>query len=315
MVRIFGKKIEKPTFRIGDVAEAEAKLGFKRVPTGGTGGTPAPTPGTGFAEVPVQAPPLEGTFADVRTGRPSGISLGGKTFFLGGEDLELLKQQQEQKSLSGSAFQKTIAQAAAERENIAARQQFLQQIGPQQELGQLGGPEILTTGLITKTTAAQALAAGVVAAGTTAAATAITGPLSIPAAAAAGVTVTVGTFITKITTEQRQNVKEANAIFSQSQQNMVAIINRLNADPNYSPEQAIRDWNDELYNLEIAGINLRKLTQEPTRKILSGGGDEMIRYNLWKSGEFPSIQAKFNNAFLAPNPNSPFLTFIPQQNI
>jgi len=280
----------------------------------GTGSPAPPVTIKDTTQAAVRQPSgVEGTFTDVKTGRPSGVSRGGETFFISGEDLSLFQQQQAQKNaLSGSAGMGTIAEAAAQRADTQVRQQLLSGVGSQQQLGGVPGVEALTAPLITKTTAAQALAAGVTAAGTTAAATAITGPLSIPAAAAAGITVAIGTFISKITVEQRQNVKEANAIFQQTQQNMLAIINRLNGDMNYSPEQAIRDWNEELYNLEIAGINLRKLSNSATRKALSGGGDEMIRYNLWKSGEFPSMQAKFNNAFLVPNPQAPFLTFIPE---
>ena len=314
MAKFTPKGLKSATPTKEEIAAQMSFFGGQSFP-GGTGFEPPTT--IKDTSTPTSEPkaPLQGTFTDVKTGRPSGISVGGKNFFVSGEDLALLEQQQREKgNLSGSRSQGTIAEAAAQREDAMARQGLLQQIGPQQQAG-LGGPPILTAPLITKTTAAQALAAGATAAGTTAAATAITGPLSIPAAAAAGVTVAVGTFISKITLEQRQNVKEANTIFGQSQQNMVAIINRLNADPNYSPEQALRDWNNELYNMEVAGINLRKLTEEPTRKILSGGGDEIIRYNLWRTGEFPSLQAKFTTAFMNPNPNSPFLTFIPEQNI
>ena len=256
---------------------------------------------------------LENTTMTGERGRPFGITKGGRTFFIQGSDLSLFQQQQaEKEALSGGATQGAIPlrEALAQRADMQARQELLSQLGPQ--AGLLPGVDLLTAPLISKTTVAQAFAAGGIAAGTTAAATAITGPVALGAAAAVGVTTTVGTFISKITVEQRQNVKEANIIFSQSQQNMVAIINRLNGDPNYSPEQSLRDWNSELYNIEVAGINLRKLTEEPTRKVLSGGGEEMIRYNLWKSGEFPSLQAKFINAFANPNPNSPFLTYIPE---
>ena len=105
---------------------------------GGTGFVPPTIKGEDVAEVPAQ-PPLEGTFTDVKTGRPSGVSIGGKSFFLQGEDLELFKRQQEEKDLSGSAFQKTIGEAAAARElqqqPQLPREQLLQ--GPFGVQGQL----------------------------------------------------------------------------------------------------------------------------------------------------------------------------------
>ena len=71
--------------------------------TGG-GAVDAPVSGASTPEPVQKQPPLEGTFTDVKTGRPSGVSRGGQTFFVGGSDLSLFQQQQAEKNaLSGGA--------------------------------------------------------------------------------------------------------------------------------------------------------------------------------------------------------------------
>ena len=89
----------------------------------GTGSTQPTPPTTKGEDAPIQQPAVEGTFKDVETGRPSGVSRGGRTFFIQGSDLELFQQQQDAKdALSGGQTQglnprNTIAQ------NLAIRQQ------------------------------------------------------------------------------------------------------------------------------------------------------------------------------------------------
>ena len=84
--------------------------------------------------------PLRGTFKDVSTGRPSGIATPQGTFFVGGSDLELLKQQQEGKGLSGSEkLGGTIAEAARQRETQAGQLQAAQTTGQARQIPAMGG--------------------------------------------------------------------------------------------------------------------------------------------------------------------------------
>ena len=110
----------------------------------GTGFDDTPTTIKDTTQQPIEQQPLTGTFTDVKTGRPSGIATPQGTFFVQGSDLELLKQQQLEKTtkegLSGSEkLGGTIAEAAAQRATQAGQLQAAQTTGQAGQIPSMGG--------------------------------------------------------------------------------------------------------------------------------------------------------------------------------
>lgn len=283
----------------------------------------APNQQPGLTSFPTQEPPKpkekqKETSEDLETftneqGTVSGVTLpDGRTFLgLKPDDIRKIREGIEKKTLVEPKVVslKKAAETRGQLELIEQEKLKREGLLASPELAPTRGaaaPEINEAPLLSKEALLSSLGAGAAAGTSAATASALTG-VGATAAPVIGVTAGAvgfaGTILAKVTIDQRENVQEAKAVWKQSEGNMNVIINRLKTDVTYTPEQAVKDWSEELYNIEVAEINLNNTIRTPIKKSLSGGGPENIEFNLWKEGVFPSLQSDFNRAFLQPIQN------------
>ncbi len=120
------------------------------------------------------------------------------------------------------------------------------------------------------------------------------------AALVVGALAGAGVAIAKMIPSERQNVKNANKLFSISKQNIATIINRANAGQ-ITNSEAILLFNQARQDMLTAQRHL-KLENQGLSKYLSGGYDEMVAVDTWINQNLRFAEQDLRLALLQPNP-------------
>jgi len=140
----------------------------------------------------------------------------------------------------------------------------------------------------------------------------VTAGISIPVGTAAGAVIGAvagagGAILTKVSAQERQDVKNSYTLYKTSSSNMAKIINLVNAGK-MSPIDARIRFNEELANFYIAESNLKQDTSTSVKRLLSGGEDEMIKLDSFRRA-LPDIEVSLALAMMKPNPLAPQVSF------
>jgi hypothetical protein len=108
-------------------------------------------------------------------------------------------------------------------------------------------------------------------------------------------------FFAKISSSERQNVKEANAVFTASKTNIEGIKSNLNRGY-ISAQQAREQYAEAKMNIYASRNNLKKRTQNLVTDFLGDPGDELIKVNAYID-TIPDLDTEIQIAMLNPNPN------------
>ena len=111
----------------------------------------------------------------------------------------------------------------------------------------------------------------------------------------------VGGAFTKLTVQKRQQVKEANKVFTQSKSNRAEILNMINAGL-LTEGQARELWQEEKQNIAAAHRALKFRTDNDLEEFLGNPRDELIAIESYLRLE-SQFDLEFEKALLAPNPN------------
>lgn len=115
-------------------------------------------------------------------------------------------------------------------------------------------------------------------------------------------TVGIGSIVGKITSNKRQQVKEANKNFTTSKTNLQQIQNDVNAGI-ISPEDAIDAYNIELANIRRSERTLKMMTKGAIGRDLSGALDELAAIEAFNR-DLPRRNLRFEEALITPNPGA-----------
>ena len=219
-----------------------------------------------------------------------------------------------------------LAQLSAENRNVASaqleQQQMLQQqlgISQQQDVGGLRTAVLGENNAAENIgTAAAALGGGIATAGTFATAGAALGSIvpvigtaagAIGGAALGFAVGAIGGALVKLSVQKRQDVKQANKIFTTSKSNKDRIINQINAG--MLTDSAARTlWAEEKANISLAHSYLKQQTQEDVNNFLGNPGDELIALESYLSLD-QAYDLEFEASLL--NPDSRRVILIPQE--
>lgn len=128
-------------------------------------------------------------------------------------------------------------------------------------------------------------------------------PVSIPVAAGVGaVAGFIGGALTKISGNQRQNIKEAYVVGNTARSNIDKIINLANQGK-ISAAQATDLYNEELSNLYAAYSNLKKDTDTNLDRFMGDGLDELAKVESYIR-LVPMKEGMLKMALIQPNPNA-----------
>lgn len=249
------------------------------------------------------------------SGRPSGITVNGKTYLgLSPDDVETIAAGEARKK-GGQATQAFEQQALTQRQNIAQQETLTQaqaQIKP-------GSPQITEqdiskavpqTKLLDQGTAIGAGAATGIGAGILAGAkagsllgTAVAPGVGTAIGAAVGVIAGVGAYYSKISLSKRNDVKQAIKVAKTANTNFGQTIDALNAGL-ISHDEALKRWNEDKVSLYAAQANLKRDTDTNLDKFLSGGADELVQVQDYVRDLETIYQTEFMLAFAQPNPSN-----------
>ena len=142
--KVFGPEQGVPMSFADPVVNAQNQAALAAAAKRGTGSETTTTKGADNQAL--EPSNIEGTFQDVKTGRPSGVSRGGRTFFISGSDLELFQQQQDAKdALSGGVVSSENPRNTIAQNQDIRNQQVIQAAGTPSLTGDLVGPGLLPT--------------------------------------------------------------------------------------------------------------------------------------------------------------------------
>ena len=110
----------------------------------------------------------------------------------------------------------------------------------------------------------------------------------------------LGGTLTKMTFSKKQDVKNAKQLFSSAKENMGKIITRMNQDPTYTAEQAVYDFNEQVYDIELADNKLKEETSTDFSRLLFGAQEERIKVEKWKEN-IPSAREALRQAIIRPD--------------
>lgn len=257
-----------------------------------------------------QPPPF---IFDEETGKVSGITKNGKTFFLPPEEIKAFQDKQlKEQAITDNAIlaneKARLQSQAGERERASA------------DVG-LNLPEADSLrdepGIDTAFQVAGATGGGIAGAGTVLGAASglaklgLAAPVPPQAKIALGIVGLVagaawGTY-RAISADERDNVEKSTELFNGAKRNMISLMNRANHDPNASPWELQEKWDTELSNLHQAEKNLKKLTDEEVIRFTSGGEKEFTKLKAFLRLE-EGLTADFRLAILRPNSNAPIIT-------
>ena len=122
---------------------------------------------------------------------------------------------------------------------------------------------------------------------------------AIPGAIGGAVVGATGGLITKISTEKRQNVKEAFRNYTTARLNMNVILAGARSG-DIPPEIAVELWDVELQNIRTAKRLLKQETHNELKKFLSGGMDELIEIESFER-RLPLLNSYLDIAINNPN--------------
>ncbi len=216
-------------------------------------------------------------------------------------------------SKTGGTPQQQLARASANATNVQEANTEAQQLFQQQNPISLGGETLPTLGqqntFENVATGASAVAGGVAGAKIGA----IIGTALAPGVGTAvgGVVGAIGGAIggayAKVTIQKRQQIKEANKIFTQSKKNKNEILNMINAGL-INEGQARSLWEEEKSNIALSHSYLKTQTQSDLNNFLGNPGDDLIAVERYlQLDQFYDLE--FEKSLLAPNPSK--ILFIP----
>jgi outer membrane lipoprotein SlyB len=116
-----------------------------------------------------------------------------------------------------------------------------------------------------------------------------------------GISGFIGGALVKMSSDEKQNVKEAYAVYSAAKGNMARILNNLNQGLT-SPQQAKIDWNNEKAYVYAAEKNLKQKTDSNLDDFL-GKPREELSYVEAFIRLMPDLDVDFQMALMSPNAN------------
>jgi hypothetical protein len=247
-------------------------------------------------------------------GRPSGITVGGKTY-LGLSPADVEKMAQSELARRGGPATQQFEQEVQARQKQQQTAENLRNIQPLEE------PQVTEAdvervvpqepGLEKASAAISGLAAAVPAGfGAAAAATKIGGMLGTAVApgvgtaigAGVGLLAGIGTFYVKMGLDKRQDVQQAFKVSKIATKNFQQTIDALNAGL-ISQETALERFKEDTITLYAARENLKRETDRDLNRFLSGGADELANVEDRILDLQQTYIPKFYLALANPNPN------------
>ena len=255
-------------------------------------------------EKPKAAPTPE-VFVDSRTGRPSGVTLPDGRTFLGASPNEvnrILERETQRGQLpQGTQIVGTAAQQQRREQELARMVQ--EGVLTPQEIEQLGVGNLGANNAFENVGTGGAALAGAIggakfgaAAGTAIApglGTAVGGIIG-------GVGGAIGGAYVKLGYQKKQDIKEANKLFTTAKTNKQEILNMVNAGM-LSEGQARALWSEEKENIYISRNYLKKQTSSDLANFLGNPGDDLIAVESYLALD-PFYDLEFEKALQAPNP-------------
>lgn len=241
-------------------------------------------------------------FRDVKTGKPTGVTLPGGKTLLGLNKEEISKMLARRQLPAGTIGAK---EAAAGRREALAGEEAIGQIGltPEQMAGLegLGIPENIRSALAGFGAEAAAGAGAGAIGGAIAGGVPTGGALAIPGAIV-GAIAGLGTVALKnIKAEAKEDTTARGKEFRIIRSNMRILISEVNAG-RMTPDFAISRYNAQLAEMQRIQRQLKELTSTNLKDFLSDGSDQMAQINVWMDIERPNIEAALQGAVIRPDP-------------